>query len=103
MIYSKHYAVVPEKSTSALIAAGTGTGKADWIKTNLLQMDENFIVVDPNGDYVKTVGNALKENGYKVQVLNLKEPKKGVHYNPFAYDFEDSRVQNLVDAILKNV
>ena len=64
-------------------------------------MDENFIVVDPNGDYVKTVGNALKENGYKVQVLNLKEPKKGVHYNPFAYDFEDSRVQNLVDAILK--
>lgn len=103
MIYSKHYAVVPEKSTSALIAAGIGTGKADWIKTNLLQMDENFIVVDSNGDYVKTVGNALKENGYKVQVLNLKEPKKGVHYNPFAYDFEDSRVQNLVDAILKNV
>lgn len=103
MIYSKHHSTTPEKSTSVLIAAGAGTEKSDWIKANLLQMDENFIVVDPGGEYAKTVGNVLKENGYKVQILNLKDPQKGVHYNPFTYDFEDSRVQNLVDAILKNV
>lgn len=103
MIYSKHHSVEPEKSTSTLILAGVGSGKSDWIKSNLLQMDENFIVVDPGGEYAKTVGNALKEHGYKVQVLNLEHPEKGVHYNPFSYDFEDSRVQNMVDTLLKNV
>lgn len=103
MIYSKHHSVEPEKSTSTLILAGVGSGKSDWIKSNLLQMDENFIVVDPGGEYAKTVGNALKEHGYKVQVLNLEHPEKGVPYNPFSYDFEDSRVQNMVDTLLKNV
>lgn len=103
MIYSKHHSMEPEKSSSALILAGAGSGKSDWIKSNLLQMDENFIVVDPGGDYVKSVGNALKEHGYKIQVLNLDHPQKGVHYNPFSYDFEDSRIQNLVDSLLKNV
>lgn len=103
MIYSKHHSVEPEKSTSTLILAGAGSGKSDWIKSNLLQMDENFIVVDPCGEYVKTVGNALKEHGYKVRVLNLDHPEKGVYYNPFSYDFEDSRVQNMVDTLLKNV
>ena len=82
MIYSKHHSMEPEKSSSALILAGAGSGKSDWIKSNLLQMDENFIVVDPGGDYVKSVGNALKEHGYKIQVLNLDHPQKGVHYNP---------------------
>ena len=47
MIYSKHHSMEPEKSSSALILAGAGSGKSDWIKSNLLQMDENFIVVDP--------------------------------------------------------
>lgn len=103
MIYSKHHLVEPGKSTSTLVLAKAGSGKSDWIKSNLLQMDENFIVVDPGGKYVQMVGNALKEHGYKVQVLNLEQPEKGVHYNPFSYDFEDSRVQNMVDAILKNV
>lgn len=103
MIYSKHHSMEPEKSSSALILAGAGSGKSDWIKSNLLQMDENFIVVDPGGDYVKSVGNALKEHRYKIQVLNLDHPQKGVHYNPFSYDFEDSRIQNLVDSLLKNV
>ena len=93
MIYSKHHSMEPEKSSSALILAGAGSGKSDWIKSNLLQMDENFIVVDPGGDYVKSVGNALKEHRYKIQVLNLDHPQKGVHY----------RIQNLVDSLLKNV
>ena len=103
MIYSKHHLVEPGKSTSTLVLAKAGSGKSDWIKSNLLQMDENFIVVDPGGKYVQMVGNALKEHGYKIQVLNLDHPQKGVHYNPFSYDFEDSRIQNLVDSLLKNV
>ena len=92
MIYSKHHLVEPGKSTSTLVLAKAGSGKSDWIKSNLLQMDENFIVVDPGGKYVQMVGNALKEHGYKIQVLNLDHPQKGVHYNPFSYDFEDSRI-----------
>ena len=72
MIYSKHHLVEPGKSTSTLVLAKAGSGKSDWIKSNLLQMDENFIVVDPGGKYVQMVGNALKEHGYKIQVLNLE-------------------------------
>ena len=53
MIYSKHHVMEPGKSTSTLLLAGSGSGKSDWIKSNLLQMDENFIVVDPGGEYVK--------------------------------------------------
>ena len=44
MIYSKHHLVEPGKSTSTLVLAKAGSGKSDWIKSNLLQMDENFIV-----------------------------------------------------------
>lgn len=103
MIYSKHHVMEPGKSTSTLLLAGSGSGKSDWIKSNLLQMDENFIVVDPGGEYVKTVGKALKEHGYKIQVLNLDHPDRGAHYNPFSFDFENSRIQNLVDSFLKNI
>ena len=103
MIYSKHHVMEPGKATSTLLLAGSGSGKSDWIKSNLLQMDENFIVVDPGGEYVKTVGKALKEHGYKIQVLNLDHPDRGAHYNPFSFDFENSRIQNLVDSFLKNI
>lgn len=102
MIYSKHHRLIPKESSSTLVLAGAGSGVSNWVKSNLLQADENFIVMDPNGEYVKATGNFLKESGYIVQTLNLISPEKGSHYNPFVYECSDSRIQNIVDAILKN-
>ena len=71
--------------------------KKDWTS-----LEDNYVIVDPDEKYIETVSKLLKKNGYKVQVLNLKEPKKSVHYNPFVYEFNAMKIQHMVDALLEN-
>ena len=44
--------------------------KKDWTS-----LEDNYVIVDPDEKYIETISKLLKKNGYKVQVLNLKELK----------------------------
>lgn len=72
----------------ALIVGGTGTGKtqcyfsaqAEAIVRSVNQPSVFFM--DLKGDYYSKFSDFYKRNGYKVYVLNLKEPFQSNRYNP---------------------
>ena len=44
------------------------------------------------GELLRTTGYALKENGYKIKVLDLIDMDKSDCYNPFVYIREDNDI-----------
>lgn len=86
-----------------LIVGGPGSGKSRFeIKPNVMQMNSSFIITDPKGELYRDSAYMLEENGYKVRVLNLVEPKYSNCYNPFAYIKDEKDVLILCDTIIKN-
>lgn len=127
IIYTKHFALSYDKrhlykhkhNLNTLVVGGPGAGKTrGYVYPNLLdqvnhkqtimerilniqQAGSSAVVLDPKGEVVRTIGNALKEQGCKVKVLDLVERYKSWGYNPFAYITSDDDVQTLVTAIFK--
>lgn len=55
------------------------------IKENILQMNASYIVTDPSGTTLKSVGKPLADHGYKIQILNLMDRSHSNKFNPFKY------------------
>ncbi len=86
-----------------LIVGGPGSGKSRFeIKPNVMQMNSSYIITDPKGEIYRDTAYMLEQNGYKVRVLNLVEPKYSNCYNPFAYINDEKDVLILCDTIIKN-
>lgn len=88
-----------------LICGGSGAGKTFYVvKPNLMQMPKNnsFICTDPKGEILRSCGNMLKENGYRVKVINLLEMEKSDCYNPFSYIREETDVIKLITNLIAN-
>lgn len=96
---------VPGMNLNVLVIGGSGTGKTRFfLKPNILQMNSSFVVTDPKGEVLRSVGNVLIKNGYKVRCLNLMDMEKSNNYNPFHYlrENRDEDVFTLIDVIIKN-
>ena len=50
-------------------------------------------------ELLRTTGYALKENGYKIKVLDLIDMDKSDCYNPFVYIREDNDILRLASNI----
>lgn len=88
---------------NTLVLGATGTGKTRYIlKPNLLQMNASFVTVDPSGGAVAEVGEPLRRNGYKVQVINLTTFQDCDTYNPISYCTREADVKKLVEAFIRN-
>ena len=47
-----------------LLSGGAGSGKSRFfIKPNILQLNASFVITDPSGEMVTSMGNVLKEHG----------------------------------------
>lgn len=69
-----------------LVVAGSGAGKSfRKVQPDIMQMWGSYIVTDPKGELYRNCYKLLKENGYKVKVLNLININLSDSYNPFAY------------------
>lgn len=84
-----------------LIVGTTGSGKTrNYVKPNLLQMDESVIVTDTKGSLVREVGPVLARHGYEVVHLDLTNPgasaARGWGYNPLDYIHRD-KVTNRIN------
>ena len=74
------------RNLNTLVIGGSGAGKTRFfVKPNIMQANSTFIVLDPAGECLDNDGRFLKENGYRVAVIDLVEPEKSDHYNPLAY------------------
>lgn len=86
----------------SLVLGGSGTGKSYfYAKPNLLQANTSYIVLDPAGELVAATGNFLEEEGYKVRVLDLAEPERSWHYNPFWYLRKEADILRLVKILFQ--
>lgn len=88
-----------------LICGGSGAGKTFYeVKPNLMQMPHHcsFICTDPKGEILRSCGQMLKENGYRVKVINLLEMDKSDSYNPFSYIREETDIVKLITNLISN-
>ena len=91
------------RNNNILGVGGAGTGKTRFfIKPNILQMNCSYIVTDPSGELLRSLGNLLLDNHYKVKIFNLVNMNYSCCYNPFEYMRDDAGVGILVDCFMQN-
>ena len=75
-----------------LVIGSTGSGKTQTIvkpMVNLLaKKGESMIITDPKGEIYKYSASYLKERGYRIIVLNFREPQRGNSWNPLTLPYK---------------
>ncbi len=91
------------RNKNVLIVGGSGSGKTRfWLKPNLMQLHSSYVVTDPKGSILVECGNLLKDNGYRIRILNTINFKKSMHYNPFEYIKSEKDILKLVNTLMSN-
>lgn len=87
----------------SLVIGSTGSGKTQTIvkpMVNLLaKKGESMIITDPKGEIYKYSASYLKEKGYRIIVLNFREPQRGNSWNPLSLPNQYYRAGNKDKAI----
>lgn len=94
-----------------LVIGSTGSGKTQTIvkpMVNLLaKKGESMIITDPKGEIYKYSASYLKERGYRIIVLNFREPQRGNSWNPLTLPYryykngnQDKAIELLNDVAL---
>ena len=103
--------ILPEHkrgNVNTLIVGGSGAGKSSaYIIPNVLKMLGSYIIVDPLGEIYDKTHKYLKDNGYKIKVLNYKnrlikniDKEDEYQYNPIKHIKSDSDIENLANIIV---
>lgn len=75
-----------------LIIGSTGSGKTQMMVQPMVSVlakaGESMIITDPKGEIYEKNGEMLRERGYKIVVLNFRNPLKGNSWNPFALPYD---------------
>ena len=83
---------VDDSEYHSLIIGSTGSGKTQTVVFPLIQTlakkGESMILTDPKGELYETTANLLKSKGYKIIVINLRDPQKGNAWNPFQLPYK---------------
>lgn len=71
------------------------------IDSNICEMNSSYVIHDTYGYYYKKYSKILKENGYKIKVLDFInfDSKNSNSYNPFLYILNDYDVKTLVNCL----
>lgn len=84
-------AYVDSSDTHSLILGATGSKKSRLLCMPLLQIlakaGESIIATDPKGELYERTSGILKKNGYKIVVLNFRNPSYGDAWNPLALPY----------------
>ena len=77
---------VDDGEAHSLIIGSTGSGKTEMVVKPLIKIlakkGESMILTDPKGELYEESVSMLLEKGYKIIVLNLRNPSKGNAWNP---------------------
>ena len=87
---------------NVLVVGGSGSGKsASYSIPNAYQMLGSYVFTDPKGELYDTTAGYLKENGYKIKVLNLVHPQFSDGYNPLMHISSEIDVDVIANTIVK--
>lgn len=82
---------VDDGENHSLIMGASGSGKSQSFMKPLIRIlgrhGESMIVTDPKGELYESCGNLLKEKGYKIILVNFRDPDEGSAWNPFSYPY----------------
>ena len=89
-------------NVNVLVVGGSGSGKsASYSIPNAYQCLGSYVFTDPKGElYDKTAGY-LRQNGYKIKVLNLVHPQYSDGYNPLMHVASEIDVDIIANTIVK--
>ena len=95
---------VTQRNNNVCVCGSPGTGKTrSYLLPSLLNnSNQNYIVVDVKGDIIKNTAQLFVERGYKIQILNLKNPTESFTYNPFEFVNNELDICSIVEIIVDN-
>lgn len=86
-----------------VVIGGSGAGKTRYYaKPNIMQCNTSYVVLDPKGEIIKSVGHMLEDEGYAIKVIDLIDMSKSLGYNPFHYIQSDKDVLKLITNLIRN-
>lgn len=104
---------VDDGESHNLVIGSTGTGKTQCIIHPLVKIlakrGESMIVTDPKGEIYRESAGLLKQRGYKIVILNFREPQKGNTWNPLALPYSyykngnTDKAMELLDDVAANI
>jgi len=75
-----------------LVIGATGSGKTECVVKPLVNIlakkGESMVITDPKGEIYEYCGEYLKNQGYKIILLNFREPEKGNAWNPLSLPYQ---------------
>ena len=103
-----HYEINMKPETHALVIGTTGTGKTQVLADPTIRIlahsaqKPSLVVTDPKGELYTDNANILKEEGYKIIVLNLNDPYASSMWNPMEQSYKLwKRAGNLAQEVKK--
>ena len=76
---------IPKENMNLFVCGAPGSGKSYmFVRPYLAQCirrEESFIVTDPSGELLESMGGYAKQCGYKIRVFNLVDPKRSDSWN----------------------
>ena len=96
-----------------LVIGSTGSGKTETIvkpMVNLLaKKGESMIITDPKGEIFRYSASALRDRGYRIVLLNFRDPQRGNAWNPLSLPYKYYQSKNydkateLLDDVALNI
>ena len=92
-----------KREQHTIIVGDTGCGKTRRVIIPTIKLlgktGESMVISDPKGELYQKTSRALKERGYEIRVLNMREPRRGDRWNPLEmvetlYKSKDENMQD---------
>lgn len=82
---------VDDGENHSLIIGASGSGKTQGIIHPIVKIlakhDESMIISDPKGEVYRENAELLRQRGYKIVLLNFREPTTGQAWSPFTLPY----------------
>lgn len=92
IILKEKEAWVNNSEDHTIIIGSTGSGKTECgilpTVRILAKSGQSMIVTDPKGEIYQRTGELLKSRGYKIIILNFRDPLHGNAWNPFMLPYK---------------
>lgn len=86
-----------------LVIGATGSGKTQTVifptVETLAKHGESMIITDPKGEIYEKTSNMLRARGYKILLLNFRDPQQGNAWNPLSLPYHVYKKGNQDKAI----
>ena len=90
-------------NNNVLIVGSSGTGKSRfYVKPNLMQLNASYVVTDPSGELIGSLGTMLQNHGYKIKIFNIQDMEHSNCYNPLEYIRNEAGVNMVIDCFIRN-